>query len=87
MGEMVSTIGDMFQRAAGIYDQVEATRTRTMLAKAQASTLDFASPTAYMNPQAKAAQAVEVPGVGTLTGTGLLLAGLVFGAAVYLAVR
>lgn len=70
-----------------LWGQVQNIKTQQMLAKAEMSAMYADYPTAYQNAQAKAAQAVAVPGVGTLSGTGLMLAFVAFGAAIYLAVK
>lgn len=72
---------------ADVYGKVQYIRTDAALRKAQASAADFGAPNAYQNPQAKTGQAVAVPGVGTLSRTGLLLAFAAFGVAVWLAVK
>lgn len=87
MDEMLDKAMQTLSGTVALWGQVQTIKTQQMLARAEASALSADLPTTYQNAQAKAAQAVAVPGVGTLSGTGLLLAFAAFGAAVYLAVR
>ena len=87
MDEFVDKAMQTLSGTVALWGQVQTIKTQQMLAKAQTSALYADAPTAYQNAQAKAAQAVAVPGVGTLSGTGLLLAFAGFGLAIYLAVK
>lgn len=73
--------------AANAYGTIQKAKTDTYLAKAQASAAAYGLPNAYQNPQAGRAASVVVPGVGSLSGVGMVLAVVVFAGAVYLAVR
>lgn len=85
--DVADSIGDALERAANIYGQVQGIRTGTYVQRAQASGAAFGEPNKTSNPQAKNAQAVAVPFVGTLSGTGMLLAFVALGVGVYLLAR
>lgn len=87
MGDIVDKAMETLSGTVALWGQVQNIKTQQMLAKAQASAVYADYPTAYQNAQAKSAQAVAVPGVGTLSGTGLMLAFAAFGVAVWLAVK
>jgi hypothetical protein len=87
MDEFVDQAMKTLSGTVALWGQVQNIKTQQMLARAEQSAMYADFPTAYQNPQAKAAQAVAVPGVGTLSGTGLLLAFGAFGIAIYLAVK
>lgn len=86
-GDVVDGVKEALQDAVNLYGQVEIIKAQSAMTQARNSAAAAGDPSAYQNPQAKNAQAVAIPGVGTLSGVGLLLGFGLFGLAVYMAVR